>query len=284
MAPTAQQFTVTSADAQELAAYRWPSNAPKGVLLIVHGYGEHARRHAGLAEAASEAGLDVWAFDHRNHGETSGAVRGSVRGYAPARSDITSVLSAAQAAVPSVPSFLFGHSMGGAVALSYALTAPQELQGLILSSPFLRDPVQRPAALKWAAGFLGKWLPTLPVTKIPPEGISSDPGEVRRYVEDPLNYHGGVRADAAATMMTEGEALLARAAELRVPTLVVHGGADPIAAASGSEELAATSQLVTLEVMAGGLHELHHEPVSSGIPERVRRLVLDFLNARLEQP
>ena len=282
MEQTAERFDLHALDGEALAAYRWPAaGAARGALLVLHGYAEHALRHGGLATAAAAAGLDVWAFDQRNHGRSPGAVRGSVDGFEATLGDVAVLRERALAASPGLPTFLFGHSMGGAIALRYALERPAELAGLVLSAPFLRDAVARPAWLLRLARPLARLFPTLPTTKLPPSAISRSGAEVRRYAEDPLIYHGGVRADAGVTLLEQGAALLERAPGLAVDTLVVHGSGDAVAALAGSRELAAASPRVELQVLEGGSHELHHDDPASGVPERVRRAVLDWLAARL---
>lgn len=281
----AQPFVLNGFDGQQLAGCRWPAQteAPAGVLLVMHGYGEHAARHGGLATAAARAGFDVWSFDQRNHGNSPGAVRGSVRGFEPALSDLAVLQNMARESVTAegaqdVPHFLFGHSMGGAISLRYVLEGLGRLDGLVLSSPFLKDAVKRPALITAGAPILAKLLPGAQTAKLDARSISRDPAEVQRYVSDPLVYQGGVRADAGATMLEEGARLLALARTLSTPTLVVHGSGDKIADVAGSRRLAAVSGLVTLIELEGGYHELHHDLPSSGVPAAYRSTILDWLN------
>lgn len=279
----ALRFELTSYDGQRLAAYRWTAPKPRGALLMLHGYAEHAMRHVGLAGAAADAGLDVWSFDQRNHGNSPGAVRGAVEGYEPTLHDLAALEEQARETLGAkLPLFLFGHSMGGAIALRYALEHPTRLAGLVLSAPFLLDAASRPRLLTSAAGVLGGLLPTLPTVKLPPEGISRDPEQVRRYAEDPLIYRGGVRAGAGATMIEQGVKLLEFAPTLQVRTFVVHGEDDRVAAVAGSRQLSAASGLVELLELPGGYHELHHDPEESGVPTQARAAILEWLEGRLE--
>lgn len=281
MSSHVEAFTLTAKGGAQLAAYRWAAPNARAVLLLVHGYAEHAGRHARLAEEANRAGFDVWAFDQRNHGASGGKVRGSVNGFELAVGDVAALQEAALAEVRGVPHFIFGHSMGGAVALKYALEHGERLRAGVLSAPFLKDPAARPPFMRGAARTLAALFPTLPVTRIPASAISRDAGEVRRYMQDPQIYHGGVRADAAATMLSEGERLLAAADALAVPLLVLHGDADQVASVEGSRELARASSMIQLEEVAGGYHELHHEPLESGVPERVRGRAIQWLQERI---
>ncbi len=279
MTPGPAKERLVGRDGVELALYRLrPAGRPEGALIIVHGYAEHATRHIDLARTAQEVGYDVFAPDLRGHGESPG-VRGSVPGFGPSLADLHELFRLTRATDPELPVLLFGHSMGGAIALRYALDHPTEVTALALSSPFLKDAATRPAWLNRLAGVIARLLPNLPVASLDPAFISRDPEQVERYRSDPLVYHGGVRANAGHAMIEQGEALRARAHELVVPTLVIVGTSDSIADPEGSREFAAASDTVRLEEIAGGYHELHHDDAATGVPQKYRRLLVEWLQA-----
>lgn len=270
--------TLTGSDGTRLSLSRWRPESPVGSLVIVHGYGEHATRHLDLARSAQEVGYDVFAPDLRGHGKSPG-VRGGVPGFERIVADLAYLFDQVRETNRGLPTLLFGHSMGGAIALRYALERPSEVNALALSSPFLLDAVKRPAWLLGVSGVLGKVLPNLPTVKLDPALISRDPGEVGRYRTDPLIYHGGVRANAGATLVSQGAELLSRAASLAVPTLVIVGTADGIADPEGGRALAAANARVRLEELPGGFHELHHDDAGTGVPQKFRRLLGEWLEA-----
>lgn len=278
MSMSAAATTLTAPDGASLSLSRWRPAKPVGALVIVHGYGEHATRHLDLARSAQEVGYDVFAPDLRGHGKSPG-VRGSVPGFEGIITDLTAVFAQARAANPGLPTLLFGHSMGGAIALRYALERPAEVDALALSSPFLQDAVKRPAWLLGISGVLGKVLPNLPTVKLDPALISRHPAEVERYRADPLIYHGGVRANAGATLTAQGAELLTRAHDLAVPTLVIVGTADGIADPAGGRALAVASARVRLAELPGGFHELHHDDPGTGVPQEFKRLLVDWLES-----
>src|ERR1700743_1359780 len=62
-------FTYPSEDGVPITAYRWdPAGAPRAVVQITHGMGEHAQRYDHVARALNDAGYVVYAQDHRGHG------------------------------------------------------------------------------------------------------------------------------------------------------------------------------------------------------------------------
>jgi len=300
-----RKFTFTTATGAVLAGYHWPAAAgqeprsdsataeagpaPGGgraPLIMIHGFGEHARRHGALAQAAAAAGHDVFGFDQEGHGESPGP-RAVVAGFTSARAAVAALSDRAarqegvgSGRAPPRP-VLFGHSMGGLVALDYALDRPDDLAALMLSAPALRDAVERPAWLVKLASTIARLAPTLPVVQLDVKSISRDPAEVRRYADDPLIHHRGVPAVTGYTINSRGAELLSRAGALRVPTLAVHGEADKIMAVEGSRLLAAGAPrgMVELHTFPAAFHELHHDPPASGVRERVLDVERAFLAA-----
>ncbi len=112
----------------DLAVRHEPAQAmPVGIVQICHGLAEHAARYKPFAEALADAGLHVFAHDHRGHGDTRApdappavfALGGG--GHDKVIDDVMSVRALAVAAHPGLPVILFGHSMGGLIALNTVL-------------------------------------------------------------------------------------------------------------------------------------------------------------------
>ena len=63
------RFTFTGRDGTVITAYRWePAGAPRGVVQLTHGMGEHLLRYERLPGALTAAGFAVQGQDHRGHG------------------------------------------------------------------------------------------------------------------------------------------------------------------------------------------------------------------------
>lgn len=260
-----------------VTAYRWDARATGRPLVVVHGYAEHALRHRRVAAAAAAAGHPVVALDLPGHGRSPGE-RALVRSYAPFVAAVGAAVEAAASEGPGRP-VLFGHSMGGAVALAYALERPATLERLVLSAPYLLDAVPRPRWMTALAGALATLAPRLPVVALDAGALSRDPAVAPAYTGDPLVHSGPVKAATGHTLTRSGRELLERAPGLRVPTLVLHGEADAVAALEGSRRLAAAAPAGTLELVTfpGAYHELHNEPEDTGVPQRFVAAVLASL-------
>lgn len=255
MAP--ETGTLRTRDDLELALYRWPVQAPRATCQLVHGYAEHMGRYRALADALAERGIEAWAVDLRGHGRSPGR-RADVRLFADYVEDELRLSDRIRDARPNAERLVLGHSMGGTVALRFALEHPDRVDLLVVSAPFLRPSVPPPAWLRGVASGLARLAPNLPVQRIDPAVLSRDPAEVRAYRNDPLVYTGWLKARMGHEIVRSGPPLLERAPALRVPTLVLHGAADGLNDPEASRELAAKlgSEDVTLRSYPAGYHEL----------------------------
>lgn len=243
-----------------LHAQRWtPPNAPAGQVGLIHGLGEHAGRYQAVAERLVEAGYQVLAIDQRGHGQTPGQ-RGHVARYEHLLDDVDAVIGQLRQDDPDVPVFLYGHSLGGGVVLNHALRRGRGVAGVIASSPLLRTTVPPPAWKVHVGKALSRVWPTFPfVAGIDPAGRSHDPQVAVEYAADPLT-HDRVSARLAVEMLQAGRWALEHAADLSVPTRLLHGDADPITCHKASTDFAATAGAsCDLKLWPGKLHELHWE-------------------------
>ncbi|WP_420748961.1 lysophospholipase [Rhodococcus sp. O3] len=237
-----------------------PDGDPRGVLVLCHGLGEHARRYDHVAERLTEIGLVVYAPDHRGHGR-SGGKRLHLREMTEYTDDIARLFAIADEAHPGLPRFLLGHSMGGAIALSYALDHPGELTALALSGPAVVVTAGTPGVVVEAGKLIGRFLPDLPVQKLDSKHVSRDPAVVAAYEADPLVHHGLVPAGVVRALVLSEQSYPKRLPSLTVPVLLQHGTEDKLTDPSGSRLVAdlAGSDDVTLKMYDGLYHEVFNE-------------------------
>jgi alpha-beta hydrolase superfamily lysophospholipase len=234
----------------------------RGAVLLSHGYAEHVGRYRDFAAHLAARGLAVAALDHRGHGNSGGA-RGHCLDFAEFVADLRTLAERMEAWWPGVPRVLFGHSMGGLIAVLYLLEHPETVRAAALSAPALRVPDDRLAVLRTIARLLGRLAPrTGFATKLDESALSRDPAVGRAYVADPLVHRrvtaGFVRALEAAQARARDEA-----ERLRVPLLILQGDADrivdPAAASALATALRCPHELV---VLPGYFHELLNEPAA----------------------
>lgn len=252
-----------------------PDGAPRGVVVLCHGYAEHARRYDHVAQRFGEAGLITYALDQRGHGR-SGGKRVYLRDISEYTADFSTLVRIAAADHPELKRVVLGHSMGGGVVFAYGVEHPDDYAAMVLSGPavYAQDGVS--SLMIGVAKLVGSVLPGLPVEDIPAEAVSRDPAVVAAYIADPLVHHGKLPAGVAKALIGVGESMPTRAAALTAPLLVVHGGQDSLIPVAGSRRLVECvgSSDVNLKVYPELFHEVFNEPE--------RELVLDDVVSWIE--
>ena len=271
-------FTINTQDGLKLHGQGWaPVAEAKAVVCLVHGLGEHSGRYDPMAEAFSQAGYALLAFDLRGHGRSEGR-RGHAPGYAALMSDIEKLLQEAAGRYPHLPCFLYGHSLGGNLAIYYVLNNRPNLAGIIASAPLLRlayNPSQ------WKSGML-RGMRALRInlsirSGLDDTALSRDLNVVRNYRNDPLT-HDLISARLAMDMLRYGEWNLNHASEFSLPLLLMHGDGDRITSAAATAEFAKKAdRFCTLKIWEGFNHELHNEPEKQGVFD----YVLEWMDIKL---
>lgn len=254
---------------------QWQPERSRASVVVAHGLGEHGGRYAHVAAALVDAGCTVYAIDHRGHGRSAGP-RAMVDRFANAVDDldvlVDIVVEDQRPRSSGKPIFLLGHSMGGALALSYVLKYGQRLSGLVLSGPAVALD-GAPPLIKPISKLLSHFAPRLGTFPIDPALVSRDPEMVAAYSSDPLNAHGKVPVRTLAEIVKFTEWLPAVLPMIRLPLLVMHGGADKLAGVSGSrmvvDRVGSADKL--LKVYDGLYHEIFNEK-----PEDRQRVIADM--------
>ena len=232
---------------------------PRGVLLICHGMGEHSGRYATVVDALVPDGWAVYGLDHRGHGR-SGGVRVHLRHYADFLADLDTFRRMVATRNETRP-FLLGHSMGGQIALAYALDHQDKLAGLVLSAPALQAPPV-PRAVRAVATALARVTPRLRRAVVDIATISRDEAVVTDYRTDALVHQGHPTIALSLALAEQMTLLPARVRDLRLPLLVQHGTDDRICPPDGSRALAESvgTDDLTVRWYDGFWHEIYHEP------------------------
>jgi alpha-beta hydrolase superfamily lysophospholipase len=233
----------------------------RGVVVLCHGYAEHARRYDHVAKRFGESGLAVYALDLRGHGR-SGGKRVFLRDISEYTDDFHTLVGIAAGEYPELKRVVLGHSMGGGVVFAYGVEHPDDYAAMVLSGPAVAAQDGMSPVMVAVAKTLGKILPGLPVEQLPAEAVSRDPAVVAAYENDPLVHHGKLPAGIARALIDVGETMPLRAAALTAPLLVVHGEADKLIPVEGSRHLMERvgSTDAQLKVYPGLYHEVFNEP------------------------
>jgi alpha-beta hydrolase superfamily lysophospholipase len=261
-----------------------PDADPRAVVCLVHGLGEHIGRYTHVAAAFARAGIALHGSDLRGHGR-SGGPRGHSPSHEALLDDIDLLVNEAIALYGKIPWFLYGHSLGGNLALNYALDRLDGRQehaslcaGIVATGPWLRLSMTPPTSKLLLGRIMNRILPTfVQASGLDVTALSHDPQVVRDYRADPL-VHDRISAGLAMALFDAGERALARAAEFRHPLLLMHGGADRITSNQASQDFARrVTGDCTFRSWDGLYHEIHNEPEKS----EVLRFTVDWLTNHL---
>lgn len=282
--------TLASPTGAELHLYHCAAEGPaRGVVQINHGLAEHAARYARFADFLAHEGFEVYAHDHRGHGATLApdaaiGVFAAAAGAAAVIADVDAVHAHITASHPGLPVIIFGHSMGGLVALNYVLKRNKGLAGAaIWNANFSAGLLGRLAKglLAWERMRLGSdvpsrilprltfqdWARKIPGARTPFDWLSRDAIEVDKYIDDPL-----CGWDASVSMWRDVFDLIFAGADNRnfsavprdLPINLIGGGKDP-ATDGGKATRALAGRLKAMgfgDVEARVLPDTRHESLN----------------------
>lgn len=146
----------------------------RAIVAIQHGLAEHSARYRDFATFMAARGYAVYAHDHRGHGQTSApdAALGQFArsaGAALVIADSLAVIDRARSDHGDAPVFVFGHSMGGFIAMNVAIDTPARLAGLAVWNADFSDPLSGRLAglllaierLRRGSDVPSRWLPAV---------------------------------------------------------------------------------------------------------------------------
>ena len=221
-----REGTFQGANGLELYYQSWhPQAKAKAVLVVVHGHGGHSGIFTRMVEHLVDRHYLIYSFDLRGHGRSPGQ-RGYINSWAEYRTDLTAFVNLVKTQQPDLPLFLIGQSMGGIIALDYVLQESVRLSGTILMSPALGISI---SPWKLLVGkILSGILPHFALnTSMDFTTGSRDREMVSACAEDPLRHRQGT-ARLATELLQTIDWVNARAINLQVPLLILHGGGDRI--------------------------------------------------------
>lgn len=266
--------TFIASDGDNIVMQDWPLSEDlplRGVIVLVHGLGEHAGRYDKLAQQLNAWGFAVRGYDQYGHGE-SGGVRGALPDERRLIDDLADILDSTRARMHrGLPLIVLGHSMGGLVAARLVALRLRPLDGLILSSPAFDTGVG--AFRKWLISVAMELAPNLRTSNgVKPHLLSHDPAVVARYVGDPL-VHKYISIRLADFLVHTGAKVIARAAKWETPTLLLYAGDDRVLNPEGSRQFAAAAPpgVVTSERFDGLYHEIFNESSADPVYASLQR-------------
>lgn len=234
---------------------------PKGIVLLVHGLGEHCERYNKLGSVLNQAGYDLSSIDLPSHGRSDGK-RGHIDAFSDFNKAVLQLHSLIRDAHPNTAIHLLGHSMGGLIASSVLLEHQDKFSSALLSGAAIQSPQEPPSWQVSLIRTIAKFAPKLGMLALDASGISKDSAVVDDYMNDPLVNKGKLSAGFLSEMFATMNHVKDNAGTINLPLLIMHGSDDVMTAPAGSQLLYDTisSNDKSLKIYSGLLHEIFNEP------------------------
>lgn len=300
----------TAYDGEEIFYYHWETKNPRGVVQIAHGVGEHAGRYQRIAEILQENGYEVYANDHRIHGQsTSKDKLGIYEGnnyFNDAVEDMHELSNIILAAHPKQKIILFGHSMGSLLSRQYITQYGDILQALILSGTgsyvknlgsiglaganmvkFFKGRNRSSNTLK--SVFFSEFNKHFKPNRTKVDWISRDENQVDLFDKDPLrveDFSISMFIDILKGSKKVNDADTFKFTPNNLPIYIFSGDKDPVGEMGKGVQKVANqfisfgSNDITLKLYTGGRHEMLNEINR----EEVEKDLLNWLNSKVKTP
>ena len=232
------------------------SEAKNGHIIIVHGIGEHFRRHHRLINRAKEKGYKVHTFDWPGHGKSEGP-----RGHAR----IKEVLDMIDGMIDNIDEkpFLYGHSLGGLTVLRYAEGNPDKIKSVISSSPALKKSEDLSGVTIKMISFLSHILTKKIISNsLDVEKVTRSKKERRKYKKDEM-VHDKVSLALTKDIFKNIDEVHEEKEKIDCPLLLLAGTDDEICPIDGAERFMKDlkqDEDKKIKRFEGSYHEIFNDP------------------------
>lgn len=288
---TAEEGYFEGFDGTALFYRSYPVESARAAIVVVHGFGGHSGMVDNMASKLIENGFSVYTMDLRGHGLSEGE-RWNVNEFDDYIRDLKIFMDMVKNGAKDGDIFLYGHSLGGAIALKYAILYPEDIKGVIASGPgvgtYLNLPVVGrvaipPILLRIAApimGLLSMIFPSMHTMQIPPEYLTHDRELLEERANDPLVCHEAMKLRLAYEMLKNMLFLQDNAHNLEVPSLIMYGTEDMIVPPDSIVEF--YNKIGTSDKKICSFEGYYHNVFDEVGKERVYDALFSWLMPRIE--
>ena len=309
-----QRETLDSRSGAALNLYSRRADAPaRGIVLVFHGLAEHAGRYDAFAEDLARLGFHVFAHDHRGHGSTvapDAPFRRFARrdGWDKVLVDCRAVHEHAARRHPGFPVVVFGHSMGGLIALNHGERHGRDLAALaVWNANFMTGLAENAGrlALKAEKALKGSdvasalmrratfdaWGRSIEPRRTMHDWLSHDPAAVDAYEADPLCGFSptiSMMEDVLTLIFQGGSAAGLALLPAELPIHLLGGSGDPVTRHGGAMAWLAARlrhagcRHVTGKIVEGARHETLNE--TPAFRDEAMASLTAFLQEAVPQP
>lgn len=267
-------FFLEAFDGRKMFFNQWVAGEDAiGNIALVHGLGEHSGRYEYFAQFFVKNKYNVVAIDIFGHGKTEGK-----KGHTPKMEDylwqIDFLLKTTKSFAPNLPTFLYGHSMGGCLVLNYLFKNKPQIAGVIASAPAIKPGFPIPKVKLLLGKFGRKFMPGLTQPNgLELSNLSHDQAIIDAYVKDPL-VHNLVSGVLGIGIIEWGEWLTNGPKSSNVPVLVMHGQKDILTNYEASKQFCESNH-IEFKSWPNLFHEIHNEVGK----DQVLNFAINWLNS-----
>ena len=255
-----KSYFIKSKDGSNLMYYSWLPNKKINVAIgIIHGLGEHSNRYDDFAEYFCKKGFGVYSIDLRGHGKSEGK-RGHINNFKKLIDDSEEMFINIRKENLNVPMVMFGHSLGGCIALNYLCeNQSKEIDLAIISSPWLRTVLEPPKFILYIQKILVGLFPSLTLNnRLDPYDLSKDTDIVKKYIEEPL-VHNKISLKMFSEVNKAIDKIENESEKINIPVLLLHGKKDNIISFKGTKKISKKINNSKLILYEGLYHEPHND-------------------------
>lgn len=302
--------TYTTRDNEEIFYYHWKSinDKPKGIVLIAHGMGEHAGRYKNIASTLQNEGYEIYANDHRIHGESvkstdSLGVYDGGNYFDDAVEDMKEFANLIRSEHNQDKIILFGHSMGSFFTREYVTRYAEDVKLLVLSGTasfmkgigtvglvganvikFFKGGKPTNSVLK--AMFFSEFNKKFKPNRTMVDWISSDEEQVDLFDADPLrieDFSINVYIDILKGSKKINDFKTFKNTPNELPIYMFAGESDPVGEmGKGVRKVAKNYKKAGINDLTLKMYQGRHEMLNEVNKEDVEKDFLNWLNTKIE--
>ena len=269
-----QHFENIISNKKNIFLRSWPSNNdPTYNIIIIHGLGEHSGRYKEFASFFIKKNIGVFSFDLIGHGKSDG-LKGHISNIKDFTDSIEEVLIEVRKRFINTPIIIFGHSLGGCLALNYLIERKsKEISLAIISSAWIETEIQIPKYLLIIQRVIHTLFPKVRLSnRLDTKDLSKDIKIIDKYKNDPL-VHDRISLNLLSEINKTIEKIKNKDYNIEIPVLIIHGKKDKIISYKGSE-------LINKKIKDSKLKlydNVYHEPHNDNEKKEILEYYYDFI-------
>ena len=269
-----QHFENIISNKKNIFIRSWPSNNdPTYNIIIIHGLGEHSGRYKEFASFFIKKNIGVFSFDLIGHGKSDG-LKGHISNIKDFTDSIEEVLIEVRKRFINTPIIMFGHSLGGCLALDYLIERKsKEISLAIISSAWIETKIQIPKYLLIIQRVIHTLFPKVRLSnRLDTKDLSKDIKIIDKYKNDSL-VHDRISLNLLSEINKTIEKIKNKDYNIEIPVLIIHGKKDKIISYKGSE-------LINKKIKDSKLKlydNVYHEPHNDNEKKEILEYYYDFI-------